>query len=167
MKKTLLALGLVAASSSVFGADALVLDVNPQYKNVTQYEKVVTTEFVCNNYRSNDGLIERGTAGVFGSTQGLIGTAIGVAIGDKIGNGSGRDAAKVVGGIVGNRIGNNIARGQSQSCEPVDRVVNQPYTVTVVDHYRVTVEMGGQRHVIYRNNEPTIGEYIPVRVTVK
>ena len=167
MKKTLLALGLVAVSNAALGADALVLDVHPQYKNVTQYEQVVTTEFVCNNNRSNDGLIERGTAGVFGSTQGLIGTAIGVAIGSEIGGGRGRDAAKIVGGIVGNRVGNNIARGQSQSCQPVERVRNQPYTVQVVDHYRVTVELGGQNHVIYRNQQPAVGQYIPVRVSVK
>ena len=167
MKKTLLALGLVVASNTALGADALVLEVSPDYRYETRYENVATTEFVCNNNRSNDGLIERGTAGIFGSTQGAIGTAVGVAIGDKIGSGSGRDAAKVLGGIIGNRVGNNMARNNSQSCHPVERVVRQPYTVQVVHSYVVLVELDGDHYRVTRRSEPQVGSYIPVQVSVR
>lgn len=167
MKKTLLALSFAAISGTALGADALVVDVDPNMRNEVRYENVPTTTYECTNNRVNDGLIERGTAGVFGSTQGAIGTAIGVAIGDKIGGGGGNDAAKVLGGIIGNRVGNDIARSKTQTCEPVERLVRQPYTVQVVDSYRVRVELDGNQYVVTRRYEPQIGDYIPVQVSVR
>jgi uncharacterized protein YcfJ len=167
MKKTILALGLTAISGAALGADALVVDVDPNYRSVVRYENVPTTQIVCNDMRSNNGMIERGTAGIFGSTEGAIGTAVGVAIGDKIGNGSGRDAAKVLGGIIGNRIGNNVARNNYQSCHEVERYVRQQYTEQVVDSYRVQVELDGNTYVVNRRFEPQIGSFIPVQVSVR
>lgn len=166
MKKTALAIALFM-SGNALAESAQVIDVNPITRTQTQYENVETTEYVCNNNRSNDGLIERSTAGVFGSAEGMVGTAIGAAIGDKIGGGGDNRVAQAVGGILGNRIGNNVARKRSQTCEPVTRLVRQPYTVEVVSHYNVTVEIDGNQYTVRRNFQPSIGSHIPVQLSVR
>jgi len=170
MKKIALALGFLASTSAI-AEEARVVSVEPVYRERTQYEQVVTTETVCRDYMvaSNDGWIERGTSGVFGSTEGLIGTAIGVAIGEHIGGGSGNDAAKVIGGIVGNRVGNNVARNRAGQmvCEDVERVNSVPRTHSYLDHYRVRVLIDSNEYVVTRNFEPSVGSVIPVNISVR
>lgn len=168
MKKIALTLGLLA-STSALAEEARVVSVDPVYKDVIRYERVVTTEMVCSDYMNaqNDGWIERGTAGVFGSTEGLLGTAIGVAIGEHIGGGSGNEAAKVIGGILGNRVGNNVARNRNSVCQPVERASNVPYNDTYLDHYRVRVLIDNNEYVVTRNHEPVVGSYIPVNISVR
>ena len=58
MKKTLLALGLIAASGPALAADVYVLDVNPVLEQV-RYENVPTQQLVCgySNQRDNSGWI--------------------------------------------------------------------------------------------------------------
>ena len=169
MKKSLIAIGLVAASSPVWGADAYVVDVYPQTQEQARYESVPTQQLVCGYeaQRNGTGYIERGVNGIFGSTEGLLGTAVGVAIGDKIGGGSGNEAAKVIGGVLGNKVGNNISRNRDENCREVTRMVQQRYTETVVTGYNVLVELDGEQYWVKRNYEPQVDSYIPVRVTVR
>lgn len=169
MKKTLLALGLIAASGPALATDAYVVDVNPVLEDQVRYEDVPTQQLVCgySNQRGNSGWIERGTNGVFGSTEGLLGAAIGTAIGNEIGGGSGNEAAKVIGGVLGNKIGNNIAYKKGETCQEVTKMVRQRYTETVISGYNVLVDINGDHYWVKRNFEPMVGDVINVRVSVR
>jgi len=168
---TMFLVGFVSGGVHADQKMGIVVSSDPVYNSFTRYERVATTETVCRDYMytSNDGWIEQGTSSVFGSTQGLLGTAIGVAIGEHIGGGRGNDAAKIVGGIVGNRVGNNMARSRSAQrvCEPVTTYTDVPYVDNIVDHYRVVVKINNSEYVVNRSYSPEIGRAIPVDLTVR
>ena len=169
MKKSLIALGLIAASGPALAADAYVVDVNPILHEQVRYENVPTQQLVCGYQaqRDSSGYVERGVNGIFGSTEGLLGAAFGTAIGDKIGGGSGNEAAKVIGGVLGNKVGNNIAYKKGETCKEVTKIVQQSYTETVITGYNVLVELDGDTYWIRRNYEPQLDTFIPVRVSVQ
>jgi len=167
MKKTLFALGLVAISGTAMAQDALVLDSNPNIRNEIGFQNVPVTQQVCDGRQSYDGVIERGVGGIFGSTEGLIGTAIGTAIGDKIGGGSGNEAAKIIGGVVGNKIGNNVARNKQTGCREQTYITRQQVTHQVIDGYTVLVELDGSQYYVNRSFNPEVGTFIPVQVIVQ
>jgi|TARA_B110000971_G_scaffold39257_1_gene38196 uncharacterized protein YcfJ len=163
--KTLLAIALTLTASEAFAADALVVDTTPLMGSVIKVQNVPETRMECNG-GSNDGLIEKGVGGLFGSTEGLLGTAIGYGIGDQIGGGSGNEIAKVLGAVIGNKVGNNVGTN-NQQCREVTHMVRQTYRSSEVTSYRVTVELGDQRYNVDRQYEPAIGSYIPVSLTVR
>jgi uncharacterized protein YcfJ len=170
MMKIILAVTcLLFSASALADTHALVVGIDPIYREEVRYQAINISENICyqNQMGRGDGWIERGSNCVFGSTAGLIGTAVGVAIGSEIGGGRGRDAAKIVGGIVGNSVGNNVARNnQGTRCETVTRVQNTPYTEMVVSNYRVHVELNGGRYTAIRSSQPIVGTYIPVSLNV-
>lgn len=153
--------------------EALVVDVTPNYRTKTTYHTTTSYEEQCFVVeQKNRGLIERANNGVFGSLEGTIGTGIGVAIGSEIGGGKGNDAAKILGGIIGNKIGNDIgdrnrvARGETE-CTSVPVTIRQPHTETVIKDYTVTVKIENSYFKVTRNEQPTVGSYIPVSLTVR
>ena len=172
MKKTLLAIGILAISTNAFAAhsttdQAEVVSVSPVYTNVIRHQQVPVTRTVCENTgRRDSGLIEKGVSGMFGSTDGLIGTAIGVAIGEHVGGGRGNDAAKIIGGIWGNKLGNNRASRRSNTCYEVESAHSQERWVKEVTSYSVTVDLNGSLYNVERRSEPRIGSYINVAVSV-
>jgi len=156
-----------------FGAQALVVDVQPNVVERTRYETDTWYEEKCNIARANDrGIIERGNNSIFGSIEGTIGTAVGYGIGNEIGGGSGREISRVLGAIVGNKIGNDIGdrrrvqRGEYQ-CATVPVTQTVPVTYSEVSHYNVTVEIDGQNYRVQRNFSPVIGSYIDVTMRVR
>ena len=173
MKKLVL---LTAVAGLVFTAEAqsqtiymTVEDVKPVYKTVQRYEDVPVTETVCYRYqRNSEGLLEKVVDGGFGSTQGLIGTAIGVGIGENVGGGSGNDAAKIIFCLIGNKIGNDIALKNSSktSCEEVTSYHRNTYHETVVTGYNVTGTVNGHTVTVQRPHEPRIGSEVTVRLRV-
>jgi uncharacterized protein YcfJ len=169
MKTIFTATALLLSASALADTSALVVGVDPVYREEIRYQATNVSENVCyqNEMGRGDGWIERGTNGVFGSTAGLIGTAVGVAIGSEIGGGRGNDAAKIVGGLVGNSVGNSVARNnQGTRCETVTRVQNVPYSQMVITDYRVHVELNGGRYTVIRSSQPIVGTYIPVNLNV-
>jgi uncharacterized protein YcfJ len=170
MKKIALTIGLIALSTTAIAEQALVVDVEPVYGKSIQHEDVVVMKEVCKDnrgFRDSNGLLERGVDGGFGSTQGLIGTAAGVAIVDELG---GNDAAKIIGGLLGNKIGNDFKEKKKRSgalCWQEQVVERQSYWAKTITGYKVDVELGNSIYTVRRKNEPYIGQYLPVRVSVQ
>lgn len=166
---------LVAMSSAAQAGQnkGLVLQVDPIYTSVVRYERVAAQETICEDVRQarrSDGLIERGSNGVFGSPRGLLGTAAGVAIGSQVGGGSGTDWAMVVGGLLGNSVGNQSARNSQNSnlyCHEVVTWHSVPQIESELQYYNVTVDIQGQRFTVKRYTAPNVGERIPVNINVR
>ena len=163
----LFVLSPVAWANSVFQIVGEVTNVSPMYGHQQVQNQLPQQVQVCYK-RDSNGLLEEITDGGFGSTKGLIGTAIGVAIGNEIGGGSGNEAARIVGGLIGNKIGNNYDhRSKADECR-VETRMSSHYTIqqTVIG-YGVTVEMPDGRKVnVTRNYEPQLGEMITVNIRV-
>jgi len=169
----LLVVSLVSVSAVAAPVAGRVVAVDPVYTNVVSYNRVQAIETICEDVRyarRSDGLIERGTNGIFGSTQGLIGTAAGVAIGSQIGGGSGTSWAMAIGGLLGNSMGNNVARSRQNRtlvCDDVVQWIDEPVIEREFQHYNVTVDVQGQRFTVIRYTAPEIGEMTPITINVR
>ena len=157
----------VAWSNSVFQQLGEVTKVSPMYGMSTVTHQLPQQIQVCYK-RDSNGFLEEITDRGFGSTRGLIGTAIGVTIGNEIGGGSGNEAARVIGGLIGNKIGNNIDH-QKQGTECRVETVMQnhsSYQQTVIG-YGVTVQLSdGKKVNVTRDFEPQIGDMLTLNVRV-
>jgi uncharacterized protein YcfJ len=134
-----------------FGAiagDARVVATEPVYNNITQHRQTCVP--VTQTQRSVGGT--------------LLGGAIGAAIGNQVGGGSGRDIATVVGAITGATVGQNVAGDRVVTRT---QCVTEPFTTQTISQYRVTVDINGSYHVIYRPYSPMIGSMIPVTMQVQ
>lgn len=163
-------IGFITCGSNAAQAEqAKVVGVQPVYRFITRYEVQDVEEIVCyDNAGSNDGFIEQGTDGLFGSTEGAIGAVVGGAIGRQIGGGRGRDAATILGIIVGNRIGNNAnRRREGQICETRIKQASTPVRAREIASYRVQVEVEGEVYTVNRDTDYAVGSYIPVNVSVR
>lgn len=172
MKKSVDSLVLavaLTASSAVLADPATVIDVDPIERTRTTYETVYETVYTCDVVRGNDrmGGIERGVDGIFGSTEGAVGTVIGGAIGNQIGKGRGKDIATALGAIVGNQVGNNVSRKKQTECREIEVGKRVPVTQYYIEGYRITVDLNGNTYRITRNYEPAIGSLIDVNVSVR
>lgn len=85
-----------------------------------QLENAVPSECplcICVREKEN-GLIERTTGKVFGSTEGAVGAVIGGVIGKEI---TDHDVGAAIGVIVGNKIGNNMTKESIKCYEVVEK----------------------------------------------
>jgi len=161
------------ASAAFAGPTGRVIAVNPVYSSVVRYDRQAVQETLCEDVsqgRRSDGLVERGANGVFGSPQGLIGTAAGVAIGSQIGGGSGTTWAMIVGGLLGNSAGNTVARNNERYVRVCRDVVvwrDIPQVEQEFQYYNVTIDIQGRPFTVKRYTEPMIGEDIPINLDVK
>jgi uncharacterized protein YcfJ len=145
--KAFLFLVFAMISFNVFAADAKVVATEPVYTTSTQYREVCAP--VTETRRSIGGT--------------LIGGAIGAAVGNQVGGGSGRDIATAVGAVTGAAIGQNRAGDRTVT---KNQCVNEPFTVQEVSQYKVTVDVNGSYHTVYRSFSPVLGSLIPVTLSV-
>jgi uncharacterized protein YcfJ len=157
----------VAWSNSVFQQLGEVTKVSPMYGMSTVTHQLPQQIQVCYK-RGSNGLLEKITDKGFGSTIGLIGTAIGVTIGNEIGGGSGNEAARVIGGLIGNKIGNNIDhQKKGTECRVETRMQNHSSYQQTVIGYGVTVELADGKQVnVTRDFEPQIGDMLTLNIRV-
>ncbi len=145
--KAFLFLVFAMISFNIFAADAKVVATEPVYTTSTQYREVCAP--VTETRRSIGGT--------------LLGGAIGAAVGNQVGGGSGRDIATAVGAVTGAAIGQNRAGDRTVT---KNQCVNEPFTVQEVSQYKVTVDVNGSYHTVYRNFSPVLGSLIPVTLSV-
>jgi uncharacterized protein YcfJ len=168
MKKLALAVGILAISTSALAETARVIDVEPIFGNVVKTETVPVIKSVCYDAgrRNSKGLIEKGINSGFGSQEGLLGTVIGYGIGNEIGGGSGNEIAKVLGAVIGNKVGNTRAATKGH-CEMVETVETQRFYAKDIIAYNVDVQLGNEIYTVRRKQEPMLGDYIRIRVSVQ
>jgi uncharacterized protein YcfJ len=163
----LFVLSPVAWANSVFQQLGEVTNVSPIHGHQQVMQRLPQKVEVCYR-RDSNGFLEEITDRGFGSTRGLIGTAIGVAIGDEIGGGKGNDAAKIIGGLIGNKIGNNYDhRAKADECRIEERYSQHPTLVQSVLGYGISVRLEDGTVVnVTRDYEPELGEMITVNTRV-
>jgi uncharacterized protein YcfJ len=93
----------------------------------------------------------------------LLGGAIGAALGNQVGGGSGQDIATAVGAVTGAAIGQNQAGDRTVTR---NQCTSEPFTVQEVSQYKVTVDVNGSYHTVYRSFSPVVGSLIPVTLSV-
>jgi uncharacterized protein YcfJ len=145
--KAFLFLVLAMVSFNVFAADAKVVATEPVYTTSTQHREVCTP--VTETRRSIGGT--------------LLGGAIGAALGNQVGGGSGQDIATAVGAVTGAAIGQNQAGDRTVTR---NQCTSEPFTVQQVSQYKVTVDINGSYHIVYRSFSPVVGSLIPVTLSV-
>lgn len=146
--KSFIIAAMVFGSVTTYAADAKVVLTEPVYTNTTQYREVCVP--VTETKRSIMGTI--------------LGGAAGAAIGNQVGDGSGRTIATATGAVVGAAVGQNVAGDNTVTKNQCTR---EPFTVQTISQYKVTVDINGSFHVIYRDFSPIIGSMIPVTVQVQ
>ena len=154
----------VAWSQQVYQQVLEVTNVNPLHSMQTTYKNVQQKQEVCYK-RNSEGFLEQITERGFGSTSGLVGSAVGVAIADELGA---NDAGRIVAGLLGNRIGNNYNhKNKADECR-IEMVTNAvPYNAPVIIGYQITgVLADGTRANVTRDYEPEVGELITVNTRV-
>lgn len=154
----------VAWSQQVYQQVLEVTNVNPLHSMQTTYKNVQQKQEVCYK-RNSEGFLEQITERGFGSTSGLVGSAVGVAIADELGA---NDAGRIVAGLLGNRIGNNYNhKNKADECR-IELVTNAvPYNAPVIIGYQITgVLADGTRANVTRDYEPEVGELITVNTRV-
>jgi uncharacterized protein YcfJ len=157
----------MAWSNSVFQQLGEVTKVSPMYGMTNVTHQLPQQIKVCYK-RDSNGLLEKITDGGFGSTRGLIGTAIGVTIGNEIGGGSGNEAARVIGGLIGNKIGNNIdhAKKGTECRVETQMQSHSSYQQTVIG-YGVTVQLSdGKKVNVTRDFQPQVGDMLTLNIRV-
>lgn len=145
--RTFLFVMLMLFSLNLFAADAKVVATEPVYTTSTQYREVCAP--VTETRRSIGGT--------------LLGGAIGAAVGNQVGGGSGRDIATAVGAVTGAAIGQNQAGDRTVTR---NQCTSEPFTVQQVSQYKVTVDVNGSYHIVYRSFSPVVGSLIPVTLSV-
>lgn len=154
----------VAWSQQVYQQVLEVTNVNPLHSMQTTYKNVQQKQEVCYK-RNSEGFLEQITERGFGSTSGLVGSAVGVAIADELGA---NDAGRIVAGLLGNRIGNNYNhKNKADECR-IEMVTNAvPYNAPVIIGYQITgILADGTRANVTRDYEPEVGELITVNTRV-
>lgn len=154
----------VAWSQQVYQQVLEVTNVNPLHSMQTTYKNVQQKQEVCYK-RNSEGFLEQITERGFGSTSGLVGSAVGVAIADELGA---NDAGRIVAGLLGNRIGNNYNhKNKADECR-IELVTNAvPYNAPVIIGYQISgVLADGTRANVTRDYEPEVGELITVNTRV-
>lgn len=145
--RTFLFVMLMLFSLNLFAADARVVATEPVYTTNTRYQEVCAP--VTETRRSIGGT--------------LLGGAIGAGLGNQVGGGSGRDIATAVGAVTGAAIGQNVAGDRTVTR---NQCTSQPVTTQEISQYKVTVDVNGSLHTVYRNFSPVTGSLIPVTLTV-
>jgi uncharacterized protein YcfJ len=164
MKRLLLALLI---SAPVIANEATVLKVEPAWRMLTVVEQVPQVIEVCRDSRGNPGLIGGLADGLFGSTGGVVGSAIGYVIADELGgSGTRRDITRIAGTVVGNAVGNSVHESSQRksNCEYREVTVTRDVVKPVADGYMIDVEMNGSRFTVQRGYSPEVGSKIPVIV---
>ena len=154
----------VAWSQQVYQQVLEVTNVNPLHSMQTTYKNVQQKQEVCYK-RNSEGFLEQITERGFGSTSGLVGSAVGVAIADELGA---NDAGKIVAGLLGNRLGNNYNhKNKADECR-IELVTNAvPYNAPVVIGYSITGRLSdGTIAYVTRDYKPEVGELITVNTRV-
>ena len=157
----------MAWSNSVFQQLGEVTKVSPMYGMTNVTHQLPQQIKVCYK-RDSNGLLEKITDGGFGSTRGLIGTAIGVTIGNEIGGGSGNEAARVIGGLIGNKIGNNIDHAKKGTeCRVETQMQSHSLYQQTVIGYGVTVQLSdGKKVNVTRDFQPQVGDMLTLNIRV-
>ena len=135
----------VAANADTYDTVGVVVDVQPEYAQVTTSVPVQS----CYNVQ---------TGGSTGDT--IAGAIIGGAIGNQFGGGSGKDAATVLGAIIGADIAN-----QPRTQQRCETVYQDSYTTELVG-YIVTYELFGMHGVAHSHYNYRVGDSIPLQVTI-
>ena len=164
MSMLMFVLSPVAWSQQVYQQVLEVTNVNPLHSMQTTYKNVQQKQEVCYK-RNSEGFLEQITDRGFGSTSGLVGSAVGVAIADELGA---NDAGRIVAGLLGNRIGNNYNhKNKADECR-IEMVTNAvPYNAPVIIGYQITgILADGTRANVTRDYEPEVGELITVNTRV-
>lgn len=164
MSMLMFVLSPVAWSQQVYQQVLEVTNVNPLHSMQTTYKNVQQKQEVCYK-RNSEGFLEQITERGFGSTSGLVGSAVGVAIADELGA---NDAGRIVAGLLGNRIGNNYNhKNKADECR-IEMVTNAvPYNAPVIIGYQITgILADGTRANVTRDYEPEVGELITVNTRV-
>jgi uncharacterized protein YcfJ len=138
---------LMLFSLNLFAADARVVATEPVYTTSTQYREVCVP--VTETRRSIGGT--------------LLGGAIGAAIGNQVGGGSGQDIATATGAVLGAAVGQNVAGDQTVTR---NQCTSEPFTIQQVSQYKITVDVNGTFHTVYRSFSPQVGSLLPVTLTV-
>ena len=161
---TLTLISPFASAGQVYQQVLEVTNVNELHSMQTTYKNVQQKQEVCYK-RNSEGFLEQITDRGFGSTSGLVGSAVGVAIADELGA---NDAGKIVAGLLGNRLGNNYNhKNKADECR-IELVTNAvPYNAPVVIGYSITGRLSdGTIASVTRDYKPEVGELITVNTRV-
>lgn len=169
MKKLFATISLISLLGYSLPASAQTL-----YAEVTRIEPNYTTVYQ-NIPRTECRDVE---VPIYGNVQGgqastgdtVLGAVIGGAIGNQVGGGSGKDAMTVLGAIVGADIANKRATRQQvitgyriqQQCS--ETMVREQQTQ--IKNYTIWYEWNGVRAQSYTYNQYSVGDMIPVTVSI-
>ena len=158
MKKLFIIGFLTLTSNLGFAETAKVVSVEPVYREVTVTERRTVEREICRDR-------VRETNGTAGS---IIGGVVGGVAGHQVGGGDGKTAATILGAIVGANVGRRVEQNNARS--PVCRVEVEEEVIPTVERrvirYNVDVDVNGAIYTVSRQNEPHIGDYIAVNVSV-
>lgn len=148
--------------ADTYNMNGTVIGIQPEYRNV----KVPVTVQNCRDVEVP--IYGKGGQASTGDT--ILGAIIGGAIGNQFGGGSGKDAATVLGAIVGadtaNKNANNrqVITGYRNERQCSNQTVNE--TQQQLSGYRVTYEILGVQQTASVSRSYSVGDNIPVQVSI-
>lgn len=169
MNKLLATVAVISTMSLAMPASAQteyakVTNVQPNYHTV--YQNIPTTS--CQDVEVP--VYGRTSGGQASTGDTVLGAIIGGAIGNQVGGGRGKDAATVLGAIIGADVANKRSSSQQQIIGY--RVEQQCYESvnrqqsTVIKNYTITYNWNGVTARSYTNNQYSVGDRIPVTVSI-